>query len=181
MKTVKDLIENEELLKYVTEDLEDFSIDADVVYEVWAIGYDADDEITFEEFLLGEFNNPDEAVQEAEKANISDAVKRYPNVAYFSIEVETVVIDDEEVMNVGTVYHRRVDNPYYRTNIVSLKETDFKLLEDGSIEVPCDLLYEANKNDLIKVMFVEEENRPILTYKIISKTTANKFICEFEY
>jgi hypothetical protein len=182
MKTVKDLIENEEVLKYGIEDLEDFDLDANVVYEIWAIGYDADGDLTDKEFLIDEFNDPDEAIKKAEQADISEIARQHTNVAYFSIEVETVVISDDETANAGTIYYRQVNNSYYKDDTVYfLKESSYKLLDDGSIEVPCDLLYEANKNDLIRVMFVEEENRPILTYKIISKTTANKFICEFEY
>ena len=67
------------------------------------------------------------------------------------------------------------------TNVVLLSSEDYTLNEDGSIDVSCELLKNYNKNDRIQVMFVDEDNQPVLTYKIISKTTANKYVCEFIY
>ena len=43
------------------------------------------------------------------------------------------------------------------------------------------LLNNYNKNDLIKVMFDGENDKFVFTYKIISKTTDNNYICEFIY
>ena len=43
-------------------------------------------------------------------------------------------------------------------------------------------IYEKyNKNDTVQIMYIDEDTQPIMTYKIISKTTDNSFICEFVY
>lgn len=190
MKTVKDLIINEELMWHISEDLEDFNPDAKVIYEVWAMGYDEYDEITDTEFLLKEFDNPDEAVAYAKEVTLADIVALTSDgsepdetIALIQVEVETVVDDEdeEETMNVGTIYYKTVYNKDEYADIVSLSKTDYELLEDGSIAVPCKLLECFNKNDHFQAMFTDEDNQPILTYKIISKTTDNKFICEYVY
>ena len=112
--TIKDLYKNEELLETIVEDIEDIPEDTEVFYAVWALGYDSDDEITDVEYLIGEFDNPDEAVKCAENFGIEDFTKNYGapylNTTYLSIEVETVVgdPDDEDggTMNIGTIYSR---------------------------------------------------------------------------
>jgi hypothetical protein len=203
--TIKTLSEDKDLMKHVTEDLEDFDEETPVTYEVWAIGYTADDEITDTDMLIGEFADPDRAVEKAKVLTVADIVHQAaeehdgsePNtdVAYVSIEVETVVEDEDEgIMNVGTIYKRDLwlDGEYGNeedapedeySEVVPITEKDFTLLEDGSIEVGCSILKDFNKNDTVQFMFVEEnkDTTPILTYKIISKTTANKYICEFIY
>ena len=189
MKTVTDLMHNEELMWRISEDLEDFNPDAKVTYEVWAMGYDEYDEITDTEFLLKEFDNPDEAVAYAKEVTLADIVALTSDgsepdeaIALIQVEVETVVDDgEEETMNVGTIYYKTIYNKDAYANIVALARKDYELLEDGSIEVPCKLLECFNKNDYFQAMFTDEDHQPIITYKIISKTTDNKFICEYEY
>lgn len=189
MNTIKDLIGNEELMKHIVEDLEDFEESAAVTYEVWALGYDEYDEITDSEFLLKTFTTPDEAVAYAKSVTLADVVyltsdgsETDESIATIQIEVETVVTDDDAgSINVGTIYYNTIYEKDEYADIVNLSENDYKLLEDGSIEVTCALLNNFNKNDQIQVMFVDEEAKPILTYRIISKTTADTFICEFIY
>lgn len=120
MMTVKDLFENEELMNDMVEDLEDLPEDAEVFYGVWALGYTADEDCSDAEYLLGEFDDPDEAVEFAEAVTleeVSNAAEEetgsteFPSeVAYFSIEVETIVGDpdseDGGTMNIGTIYCR---------------------------------------------------------------------------
>ena len=206
VNTVKELMEDKELMKFVTEDLEDFDGDQQVTYEVWAIGYDEDDVITDTEMYVAEFANPDEAIEKAKQITLADIVHQAAeecddtesasDVRHIVIEVETVVEDEdgEGTMNIGTIYKRDlwIDGEYgddedvpedEYSEVVPITEKDFTLLEDGSIEVDCSVLKDFNKNDTVQFMFVEENKdiTPILTYKIISKTTANKYICEFVY
>lgn len=198
ISTVKELVEDKDLMKCIVEDLEDFDENSPVTYAVWAIGYTADSEITDTDMFIGEFIDPDRAIEKAKALTVADIVYQAAeendgsepanDVAYVSIEVETVVDDEEEgTMNVGTIYKRdlwlsEVEEDEY-SEIVFLREADFTLLEDGSIEVPCEILMDFNKNDVVQFMFIEEnkDSTPILTYKIISKTTSNKYICEFIY
>jgi hypothetical protein len=116
--TVKNLFENEELMEAIVEDIEDIPEDTEVFYAVFALGYDAEDEYTDDEVLIGEFTDPDEAVACAEKATIEQINelgfgKPDPNTAYFSIEVETVIADHDDedggTMNIGTIYSRDLE------------------------------------------------------------------------
>ena len=202
MITVKDLMNNEELTKGIIEDLEDFDENAEVTYEVWAMGYDEDDNVTDAEFLLREFNTPDEAVSYAREVTLADVVnlssddsEPLDNIASIAVEVETVIADDDEgTMNVGTIYKRDlwIDGEYGNeedafedeyNEIVKVTSEDYKLLEDGSLEISCDLLKDFSKNDMVQIWFTDEDKdyKSILTYKIISMTTDNNFICEFIY
>jgi hypothetical protein len=183
INTVKDLLANEELLQYIIEDIEDLPEDTEVTYEVWAIGYDSDDTMTDKEVLIGTFTDPDKAVNCAEQLVLAD-IKSTADVSYWSIEVETVINDDENdyTMNVGTVYQREL---WVKTYDVQLTEKDYTLLDDGTLKVSCELLKDFNKNDYVKIKFVEEnDNVSILTYKIISKAIyedMDYFLCEFIY
>lgn len=201
--TIKTLSEDKDLMKYVTEDLEDFNEETPVTYEVWAIGYTADNKITDTDMLIGDFTDPDQAVEKAKTVTLADIVHQAAeehdgsepadDVAYISIEVETVVDDEEEgTMNVGTIYKRElwIDGEYgdeadipedEYSEVIPVTTKDYKLLEDGSLEIDCEILKNFNKNDTVQIWFVDEDGKAILTYKIISKTTANKFICEFVY
>ena len=111
--TINEMMKNPELLADITEDLEDFDANSEVVYEVWALGYTEDEDCTDDEILVGEFTDPDEAVAYAEKVTLGQIKELgYEDMdsetVYFSIEVETVVEDPEEegTMNLGTVYSR---------------------------------------------------------------------------
>ena len=115
MSTVKDLFENEELMNNIVEDIEDFPEDTSVDYLVFALGRDSKNEYTDDTVLLGEFTDPDAAIEFAENANLKLVNELgfgtvNPNTIYFSIEVETVVADpdsdDGSTMNIGTIYNR---------------------------------------------------------------------------
>jgi hypothetical protein len=178
---VKELFENEELMDSIVADIEDIPEDSEVTYEVWALGYDVDDDCTDDEVLIGEFTDPDEAVACAEKATIEQINelgfgKPDPTTAYFSIEVETVVEDpeDEGTMNIGTIYSRDLWLDGEHGSVEDAEPTifiyskDYELLKDGTLKVRRELLKDYNKNDCVKLYFAEEESCT-LTYKIISK------------
>lgn len=112
--TVKELFENEELMNNIVEDIEDIPEDTEVTYEVWALGRTDCGESTEEDILLGEFADPDMAIACADAVTLEQIRKELghrdpkPDTAYFSIEVETVVLDPEDedfgTMNIGTIY-----------------------------------------------------------------------------
>ena len=196
INTVKDLMENEELAQYVTEDLEDFEDGVSVRYEIWAIGYDANDKVTDAELFLGEFTDPDKAIEKAKSLTFSDVIQLAAEedcvipdepVAYLSIEVETVVEDDDEsTMNVGTIFKFELwadEEPEDDDDeeMIHLKDNEYSLDDDGNLIISCAQFNHLNKNDIIKVQYDDEDNKPILTYKIISKTTSGTFECEFMY
>lgn len=190
MNTVKDLMNNEELMKEITEDLENTHI----TYEVWAIGYNRDSCITDTEMLIGEFTDPEKAIEKAKALTLADIVYQASEedngiepcepVAYISIEVETVIEDEDGAMNIGTIYKKEllIDEEYSEETglkIVELAETDYSPRSDGTIRVSCELLKNFNKNDYVRFKFINEVTKPTFTYKIISKNTGNQYICEY--
>lgn len=201
--TLKEVMENKDLAKFIAEDLDEIPKDAEVTYELWAIGYNADGAITDTEMFIAEFKDPDAAIEFANKVTMADIVHQAAeehdgstpaeNVTYISLEVETVVDEDEDgTMNIGTIYKRElwIDGEYgdeedapedEYSEVVPVTAKDYRLLEDGSLEIDCDILKNFNKNDMVQIWFTDEDHKSILTYKIISKTTGNKFICEFIY
>lgn len=117
MLTVKDLFENEELMKNIVEDLEDFPENTEVFYAVFALGRNSNGDYTEDEVLLGEFLDPDTAIALAERADLKMITElgygeMDSNTTSFSIEVETVVSDPDDedggTMNIGTVYTREL-------------------------------------------------------------------------
>ena len=202
--TIKDLVSNEDLNQYITDDLEDFDIDTPVTYEVWTIGYNKDNMITDSEMFVAEFVYPDEAVAYANKLTLADIVHKaaedpvgvvdYEEVEYISIEIETVVDEGVgETMNVGTIYKRELwlDGEYGNEEcleknevdpVVNITANDYILTTvEGNLVIDCELLKDYNKNDYVRIHFADEAESGSFTYKIISKTTANKYICEFIY
>lgn len=199
MTTIKDLFENEELMENIVEDLDDLPEDAEVTYEVWALGYTADEDCTDDEVLMGEFTDPDEAIKCAESVTL-ERIRELgygeadPATAYFSIEVETVVEDPEDedggTMNLGTVYSREiwldssnedVDNEEDFTNIVEVSNKDIELTEDGMLKVSCELLKGFYKNCFVRFRFVDEAETGTFLYQIREKVEykdGDYFHCE---
>lgn len=188
--TMKEFMEDAELQELAVDET------SEVTYAVWAIGYNAESKITDTDMLLGEFADPDQAVAKAKTVTLADIVHQAAeeddgsepaeDIAYISVEVETVVETEDGTMNVGTIFKKELpicdeseEDEY--SEVVPVTANDYKLLDDGSIELPCDILKNFNKNDQVQIWFTDEDNTPILTYRIISKTTENKFICEFIY
>lgn len=191
---------SDEMVNALVEELEDFAEYDNVTYEVWAIGYDGNDCVTDTEMHLRGFEDPEEAIAYAKTLTLADIVHKaseeesndisaIPYITYISIEVETVVEDEcEGTMNIGTIFKKAIltseeEGPEYDevASIVEVSSSDYELQEDGSIKIDRDLLKDFNKNDTVQIMYIDEDNQPIMTYKIISKTTDNSFICEFIY
>jgi hypothetical protein len=188
MMTTKDLFDSEELMNSIVEDIDDIPEDAEVIYSVWALGHDSGDAVTDVEYLIGEFDNPDEAVERANKVTTAEMLNeigstKSDGTAYFSIEVETVVgdPDDEDcgTMNIGTVYRRALwidgeygseeDAPDYGEDIITTCAGDYELLDDGTLKLSAKFMKGFNKNDIIRVQFIDENSTYPLPYKIMSK------------
>lgn len=178
---VKELFENEELMNNLVEDIEDIPEDTEVTYCVFALGYTADDDCTDDEVLLGEFTDLTEAVKCAEATTLERITEmgygeRDEDTAYFSIEVETVVEDPEDedggTVNLGSVYQRElwIDGEYGSEEdvnpFISLSDGEYKILEDNTVKVRCELLKDFNKNDLVRFYFPDT---PGIDCQIVSK------------
>ena len=100
----------EDDMEDLEEDMEDTD-SIDVRYEVWALGYDANDFCTDLELLLGTYDNKEEAIKKAESFNSLDDVKKVmpddlklDEGDYVNIIVETIKNDDPTNTNIDTVF-----------------------------------------------------------------------------
>lgn len=184
---VKELFENEELMNNIVEDLDDIPEDAEVRYEVWALGSDLEYEPTEDEYLIGEFDNPDEAIKCAEEFTKETFYAEYekptdPNTFHLSIEVETVVGDPEDedggTMNIGTVFQKTIyltgHNDFIEPIYFLYPHNEYKILEDNTLKIKIKpFLNGVNKNDIIKVAICDTPESmlhpTVLKYKVVSK------------
>ena len=103
----------------IEDDMEDLEEDmegtdpTDVRYEVWALGYDANDFCTDVELLLGTYDNKEEAIEKVKSFNSLDDVKKVTSDDlglvdgdYVNIVVETIKNDDPTNSNIDTVFIR---------------------------------------------------------------------------
>ena len=103
--------------KAIEEDMEDLEEDMedtdpiDVRYEVWALGYDAEDFCTDVELLLGTYDNKEEAIEKAKNFNSLDDVQKattddlgLAEGDYVNILVETIKNDDPTNANIDTAF-----------------------------------------------------------------------------
>ena len=100
----------EDDMEDLEEDMEDLDL-VDVRYEVWALGYDAEDFCTDIELLLGTYDNKEEAIEKAKSFNSLDDVKKATsdNLGlaegdYVNILVETIKNDDPTNANIDTAF-----------------------------------------------------------------------------
>lgn len=192
--TKKDLINNEELVKGLVEELDEVPEDATVEYEVWAVGYDSDDCITDAETLMGTFEDPESAIAAAEKITLADIIWQAADdydgsapadVAYISIEVETVFEDDEgDWLNAGTIYQREIRIDDDEDTVIALLHSDYEVLEDNTLKVKVAALKGCNKNDIILIDLVGITETFPMEYKIVSKVMyedGDYYHCELTY
>jgi hypothetical protein len=108
--TIKELKENPELVKLMTEDLDDFSEDTEVVFEAWAIGYDTDGNIVDYSICLANGPKPKEVVEIAKQLTL-DNVPTTVEGDRLTIEVETTVQESEDMfVNLGTIYSKTLED-----------------------------------------------------------------------
>ena len=107
-EAIEDDMEEEDL----EEDMEDTD-SIDVRYEVWALGYDANDFCTDVELLLGTYDDREEAIEKVKSFNSLDDVKKATSDDlvlvdgdYVHIVVETIKNDDPTNTNIDTVFIR---------------------------------------------------------------------------
>lgn len=102
----------EDDMEDLEEDMEDTD-QTDVRYEVWALGYDANDFCTDVELLLGTYDDREEAIEKVKSFNSLDDVKKATSDDlglvdgdYVNIVVETIKNDDPTNTNIDTVFIR---------------------------------------------------------------------------
>ena len=102
----------EDDMEDLEEDMEDTD-QRDVRYEVWALGYDANDFCTDVELLLGTYDDREEAIEKVKSFNSLDDVKKATSDDlgldegdYVNIVVETIKNNDPTNSNIDTVFIR---------------------------------------------------------------------------
>ena len=102
----------EDDMEDLEEDMEDTD-PIDVRYEVWALGYDANDFCTDLELLLGTYDDREEAIEKVKSFNSLDDVKKATSDDleldegdYVNIVVETIKNNDPTNSNIDTVFIR---------------------------------------------------------------------------
>ena len=97
------------------------------------------------------------------------------------VEIETTVLDENnESVSVGTVYRNMLQRPEEVPEFICLASNEYEVIEEtGYIQIPCAILKEYNKNDIITVLFTDDEKPWPIEYKIISKTTGGYYLCDF--
>ena len=102
----------EDDMEDLEEDMEDTD-PIDVRYEVWALGYDANDFCTDVELLLGTYDDREEAIEKVKSFNSLDDVKKVTSDDlelvdgdYVNIVVETIRNNDPTNSNIDTVFIR---------------------------------------------------------------------------
>ena len=104
----------EDDMEDLEEDMEEEDVDpVDVRYEVWALGYDANDFCTDVELLLGTYDDREEAIEKVKSFNSLDDVKKATSDDlelnegdYVNIVVETITNNDPTNSNIDTVFIR---------------------------------------------------------------------------
>ena len=103
------------------DELDDFEVNEEVCYEVWALGYSDNNEITDCEILLGEFSDFGEAINYAKNtvtlevcleqlAKENNVETFTEGVTYFCIEVQTVIpTADGGTENIDTAWHKIIE------------------------------------------------------------------------
>ena len=109
---INEAIEEDMEEEDLEEDLEDTD-SVDVRYEVWALGYDANDFCTDVELLLGTYDDREEAIEKVKSFNSLDDVKKATSDDleldegdYVNIVVETIKNNDPTNSNIDTVFIR---------------------------------------------------------------------------
>lgn len=102
----------EDDMEDLEEDMEDTD-KRDVRYEVWALGYDAEDFCTDLELLLGTYDDREEAIEKVKSFSSLDDVKKatsddlgLADGDYVNIVVETIKNNDPTNSNIDTVFIR---------------------------------------------------------------------------
>ena len=102
----------EDDMEDLEENIEDTDL-TDVRYEVWALGYDANDFCTDVELLLGTYDDKEEAIEKVKSFNSLDDVKKATSDDlglvdgdYLNVVVETIKNDDPTNSNIDTVFIR---------------------------------------------------------------------------
>jgi hypothetical protein len=191
MNNVKDLFENEELMDNIVEELEDFVDIAEVLYAVWALGYNGEGEATEVEYLIGEFKELNDAIACAEALTLEDFYAEYEGpldtTDYLSIDIETVIAhpvdDDCESLNLGTVYHRELSLydivGFDGEPIIALTRSNYEIFEDNTIKIKAAAMKGFKKNDSFNMYFADDPDADILRLKVIGEE-GNYYNCELD-
>lgn len=121
--TTHNILNADEAVNEVINSISDIPDDTFVVYEVWALGCNNENNVIENtEFLLSIFDDSSSAVEYAKSTTLADIVHISENceclvdsseISYLIVEVETVIRDEAGDMNIGTIFRKVVELPVF--------------------------------------------------------------------
>ena len=104
--TIAEIKKDPILLSHISEDLDDFADDTEVIFEVYAFSYDPEWNLLDASLCLANSPDPYETLEQAKKLTLKDTQIDVPGT-YVILEVESVAKDPEGgYVNLGTIYDR---------------------------------------------------------------------------
>ena len=103
--TIAEIKNDPILLSHISEDLDDYADDLEVVFEVYAFSYDPEWNLLDASLCLANSPDPYETVEVAKKLTLLDTQIDFPGT-YVVLEVESVIYTEDEFINLGTIYDR---------------------------------------------------------------------------
>lgn len=103
--TIAEIKNDPILLSHISEDLDDYADDLEVVFEVYAFSYDPEWNLLDASLCLANSPDPYETIEVAKKLTLADTQIDFPGT-YVVLEVESVIYTEDEFINLGTIYSR---------------------------------------------------------------------------
>ena len=102
--TIAEIKNNPTLFAYMSDDIDDFADDTEIVFEAYALSYDAEWRLLDMSDCLASSSNPDEVIEHVKTLTPENTFIDYLDT-HVTIEVEAVVGDiKDDFLNVGTIY-----------------------------------------------------------------------------
>ena len=176
------------------DELGDTPICEDLLYEVWAVGYDDTNiVINGSELLIDKFDNHSEAVDFADAVTFADVLNlssevdfddKAFDVTYINVEIETVVydVDNDETINVGTIYRRELTIDNEQEEFIEITSDDYQIDTFGTMKVSGRVLGNRDLGEKVKFLFADEPEKPVLTYEVVFRSVDSVppyYVCDF--
>ena len=102
--TIAEIKKNPALFSHMSDDIDDFADDTEIVFEAYALSYDSDGYLIDMSDCLASSSNPDEVIEHVKTLTPENTFIDILGT-YVTIEVETVVKNiEDDFLNIGTIY-----------------------------------------------------------------------------
>ena len=102
--TIAEIKNNPALFAQMSDDIDDFADDTEIVFEAYALSYDSDGYLIDMSDCLASSSNPDEVIEHVKTLTPANTFIDILGT-HVTIEVETVVKNiEDDFLNIGTIY-----------------------------------------------------------------------------